>query len=54
LYDTEFSVRLDEKVKRIFLAETGEDIPFIRSAAGLYCFTLDKFSCHGMIVFDLQ
>jgi hypothetical protein len=51
VYETEVSVKMYSKPKRVYLAPQMKDIPFDYTD-GILTYTVDKFSCHQMVVID--
>ena len=51
IYNTEVSVAMYSAPKRVYLAPQMQDIPFDYTD-GVLTYTVDKFSCHQMVVID--
>ena len=51
VYETEVSVKMYARPKRVYLAPQMKDIPFDYTD-GILTYTIDKFSCHQMVVID--
>lgn len=51
VYDTEVSVSMYSKPRRVYLAPQMKDIPFDYTD-GILTYTVDKFTCHQMVVID--
>lgn len=51
VYDTEVKVKVDQNIKKVYLAPQKKEIPFSYDG-GYIKFTVDKFECHQMIVLE--
>lgn len=51
IYNTEVELKLNKKIKNVYLAPQKISIPFIQEN-GIVKFTVDKFECHQMVVLD--
>ncbi|MGN1096209.1 MAG: hypothetical protein ACI4QR_07445 [Eubacteriales bacterium] len=51
IYDTEVSLKIYSRPKRVYLAPQMRDIPFDYTD-GILTYTVDKFTCHQLVVID--
>ena len=51
IYETEVALKLDKQPKRVYLAPQMKDIAFTYENGTLH-YTVDKFTCHQMVVID--
>ena len=51
VYDVHVTLRTDKTPKRVYLAPSGEDIPFTYEN-GAVCYTVAKLFIHQMVVID--
>lgn len=51
-YDTRCFLRIDEKPKKLYLAPTGEELPYEYIDGVSY--TVNRFSCHAMVVAEFD
>lgn len=51
VYETEVSVKVNEKVKKVYLAPQMTELNFTQEN-GVVCYKVDKFECHQMVVMD--
>ena len=51
VYNVKVALRVDEKIKRVYLGVTGEDLDF-KTANGDVLFTVPKLECHASIVIE--
>lgn len=52
VYDTRCFLRIDEKPKKLYLAPTGEELPYEYIDGVSY--TVNRFSCHAMVVAEFD
>jgi hypothetical protein len=53
VYHVNVSLKLPEKIRRVYLAPSGEKLPF-RRENGRISFTLPKLECHQMVVLEKE
>ena len=53
VYNVNVSLKLPGKIRRVYLAPSGEKLPF-RRENGRILFTLPKLNCHQMVVLDKE
>ena len=53
MYDVSLTLRPMKKVTRIYLAPTGEALPYTEEN-GAITLTVPKIECHQMVVLDYQ
>jgi hypothetical protein len=51
LYNIALTLRTDKPIKRVYLAPTGEELPFV-AENGSVTLTVPTIDCHQMVVFD--
>lgn len=51
IYETEVSINMYSRPKRVYLAPQMKDLPFDYTD-GILTYTVDKFTCHQMVVID--
>jgi hypothetical protein len=51
LYNIALTLRTDKPIKRVYLAPTGEELPFV-AENGSVTLTVPAIDCHQMVVFD--
>lgn len=53
LYNVDVSVKLDKKIKNVYLAPQMQSIDF-EQKDGRVCYTVEKLDCHQMVVLDYE
>lgn len=51
IYDTDVTLTVDEKIKKVYLAPQGKEIEF-KQEGNKVSYSVDKFECHQMVVLD--
>lgn len=51
IYETDITLTIDEKIKKVYLAPQGKEIPFTQNGNKV-SYSVDKFECHQMVVLE--